>query len=81
MDMVKLRNLNHAVYLLVSEQDLQIDVKYCRSDSKFLGKWVTVWVEVEGEWYNWIANDDKELDQITSILLCLFNSLTWGREE
>jgi hypothetical protein len=81
MDKVKLRNLNHAVYLLVSEQDLQINVAYSTSHSKALGKWITVWVEVGEDWYNWIANDDKELDQITSMLLCLFNSLTWGREE
>lgn len=79
MDIMKLRNLNHAVYLLTMEQDLQVAVRYHRDDN--LGKWIDVGVEVERKWYNWIADDDKELDQITSVLLCLFNSLTWGRED
>ena len=79
MDMVKLRNLNHAVYLLTTEQDLQVAVRYYKAEYP-LGKWIDVGVELEGNWFSWAADTNERLDQITSMLLCLFNSLTWGRE-
>lgn len=78
MDIMKLRELNQAVYLLAIEQDLQVAVTHYKRDS--LGKWVNVSIELDGQWYSWMADNNENLGQITSMLLCLFNSLTWGRE-
>lgn len=79
MDIMKLRELNQAVYLLAFEQDLQVAVRYYKAEYP-LGKWIDVGVELEGNWFSWMADTNERLDQITSMLLCLFNSLTWGRE-
>lgn len=78
MEIMKLRELNQAVYFLAIEQDLQVAVSHYKCDE--LGKWVNVSVEFDGQWFSWIAADNEGLEQITSMLLCVFNSLTWGRE-